>query len=220
MIKAAIIDIDGTLLDSNHAHALAWQEAFIVNDINIEYSKIRSHIGMGADKLIPKLANITYQSNIGQNIAQKQDEIYTTSFLPHVKPFPCVRELLLKMKNYKLNLIAASSSKKVHLESALSILSVEDILTVYISADDVKASKPDPDMIVVALKKLHCSPEEALMLGDSPFDIEATKKANVEIVVLRCGGWTDEQLTGALKIYDDPRDLYLNFENSPFLKNG
>lgn len=215
-IKAALLDIDGTLVDSNDAHARTWVEAFRRGGYDVPFEKVRPLIGMGADNLIPAAVGISKETEVGEQLSKWWEEIFKEKYLPHIKAFPKVRELLQRMRDSGLKLVVASSSKEELLEKLLEITGAKDLLQDETSADDAKSSKPDPDIVHAALEKAGVPPDEALMLGDSPYDIEAAGKAGVDLVALRCGGFSDSDLKGALAIYDDPADLLEHYDESPF----
>jgi HAD superfamily hydrolase (TIGR01509 family) len=215
-LKAVLLDIDGTLVDSNDAHARTWVEAFKRGGYEVPFEKVRSLIGMGADNLIPTAVGISKDTEKGKQLSKWWEEIFKEKYLPHIEAFPKVRELLQCMREGGLKLVAASSSKEDLLEKLLEITGASDLFQEDTSADDADNSKPDPDIIHAALEKAGLPPEEALMLGDSPYDIEAAGKAGVGLVALRCGGFSDEDLKGALAIYDDPADLLEHYDESPF----
>jgi HAD superfamily hydrolase (TIGR01509 family) len=215
-LKAALLDIDGTLVDSNDAHAHAWVEAFKRGGYDVPFEKVRPLIGMGADNLIPEVVGISKETEKGEQLSKWWEEAFKEKYLPRLKPFPKVRELLMRMREGGLKLVAASSSKEELLEKLLEITGAKDLFQEDTSADDAEKSKPDPDIVHAALEKAGVPPDEALMLGDSPYDVEASGKAGVGMVALRCGGFSDEELKGALAIYDDPADLLEHYEESPF----
>jgi HAD superfamily hydrolase (TIGR01549 family) len=215
-LKAVLLDIDGTLVDSNNGHAHAWMEAFKRGGFDVPLEKVRPLIGMGADNLIPAAVGISKDTEKGEQLSKWWEEIFKGKYLPNVKAFPKVRELLQCMREGGLKLVAASSSKEDLLEELLEITGAKDLFQEDTSADDADNSKPDPDIVHAALEKAGLPPGEALMLGDSPYDIEAAGKAGVGLVALRCGGFSDEDLKGALAIYDDPADLLEHYDESPF----
>ena len=214
--KAVLLDLDGTLVDSNDAHAHAWVEAFKRGGYDVPFAKVRSLIGMGGDNLIPEAVGISADTEKGKQLSKWWEEIFTEKYLPQVQPFPKVRDLLQKMREGGLKLVAASSSKENLLEKLLETTGASDIIQEDTSADDADNSKPDPDIIQAALKKVGLPASEAMMLGDSPYDVEAASKAGVALVALRGGGFSDERLKGALAIYDDPADLLEHYDESPF----
>lgn len=214
-IRGIILDIDGTLVDSNDAHARAWVEAFAEHGIDVSFEQVRRLIGMGGDKLLPKVAGISEDTPIGKAISGRRGEIFKTRYLPHIKAFPRTRELLLRMHNDGLKLVVASSAKEDELKPLLEIIGATDLIEEKTSSDDAENSKPDPDIVKAALDGADFSADEAVMLGDTPYDIEAATRAGVKVIAFRSGGWDDAQLAGAMAIYDGPADLLAHYDESP-----
>jgi HAD superfamily hydrolase (TIGR01509 family) len=214
MLKSILFDIDGTLVDSNDAHARAWVEAFASENIHVEFGTVRRAIGMGGDKLMPAVASITEDSPIGRRVAQMRQEIFKKKYLPQLRPFPGARELVAAIKQRGLDGVAASSAKQKELTALLEIAGVADLLDAATSSDDAEESKPDPDIVHAALDRAKAPPGAAVMIGDTPYDIEAAARAGVATIAFRCGGWTDEDLRGAREIYDGPADLLARIDSS------
>jgi HAD superfamily hydrolase (TIGR01509 family) len=213
--RAVILDVDGTLVDSNDAHVQAWVDALAEHGIDVPVEKVRKLVGMGGDNLLPAAVGIDKESPQGKVIADRRGEIFRTRFLPHIRPFPAVRPLLERMRAAGLTLAVASSSPADEMKVLLDRAGVSDLLQDTASGSDAKRSKPDPDIVQAALKKLGLPPKETVMLGDTPYDIEAAGKAGVGVIALRCGGFQDTDLQGALAIYDDATDLLARFGESP-----
>lgn len=217
-IRGVILDVDGTLIDSNDAHAHAWVDAFTEAGIQVEYEQVRRLIGKGGDKLMPEVSGIEEDSEQGQHIAERRREIFTTRYLSTLKPFPGTRDLLVRMRDAGLKLVVASSAEGEELEQLLKIAKAEDLIEEQASSSDADESKPDPDIVQAAIQDSGFKPEELLMLGDTPYDIEAATKAGVRTVALHAGGWQDQDLAGAIAVYQDPADLLAHFDESPFVK--
>jgi HAD superfamily hydrolase (TIGR01509 family) len=214
-IRGIILDIDGTLVDSNDAHARAWVEAFAEFDIHITFEQVRWLIGMGGDKLMPKVSGIKEDSSEGQAISRRRGEIFKARYLPHIKAFPQARALLQRMRAAGLKLVVASSAKEDELKPLLEIAGAADLIEEKTSSDDADHSKPDPDIVEAALDGADFSADEAVMLGDTPYDIEAATRAGVRVIAFRSGGWDDTGLKGAVAIYDGPADLLAHYGESP-----
>jgi HAD superfamily hydrolase (TIGR01509 family) len=214
--RGVILDIDGTLIDSNDAHARAWVEALAEFGVEVAYRDARRAIGMGGDKLLPALAGVEKDSSLGKEIVERRAEIFRERYQSTLAPFPKTRELLERMRDEGLALAVATSAKREELHPFLEIAGVADLIEETASSDDAKQSKPDPDIVRAALDSLGMPPESAVMLGDTPYDVEAARRAGVRVVAVRCGGWGDEDLAGAEAIYDDPADLLAHFDDSPF----
>lgn len=213
--RSIILDVDGTLIDSNDAHARAWVAALKEHGYDVSFERVRSLIGKGGDKLLPEVANLDKDSQQGRQISERRGEILNHRYIPQLRAFPQARALLQRMRDDGYKLAVASSSQPDELQTLLKITNVQDLLEETTSSGDAKSSKPDPDIIQVALDKLNEEASHTIMLGDTPYDVESASKASVAVIALRCGGWRDEDLRGALAIYDDPADLLAHYDESP-----
>lgn len=214
--RAVLLDVDGTLVDSNDAHAFAWVAALLEAGIRVAFADVRRLIGMGGDKLLPKIAGIDSDSTDGKAIGERRGEIFQTEYLSKIQPFPGVRELLRRMRQQGLDLGVASSAKGGELDSLLHICGGDEFIQAKTSSDDAENSKPDPDIIHAALRRLGHSAESVVLLGDPPYDVQAGLTAGIRVIAVRCGGWGDADLQGAVQIYDNPADLLIHFEDSVF----
>jgi len=214
-IRGVILDIDGTLIDSNDAHAHAWVQAMADNGYDVPFEKVRPLIGMGGDKVLPETTGIQKDSDKGQQISKRRKEIFKERYLPTIRPFPGAKELLRQMRERGLKLAVASSAEQDELKSLLHILDATDLIEEKTSSSDAQHSKPDPQPVEVTLKRIGFPPQAVVMLGDTAYDIEAAQKVGVRTIALRCGGWKDTDLAGAIALYDDPADLLAQYETSP-----
>lgn len=207
-IKGILLDIDGTLLDSNDAHARAFEKAFAEQGLAIPFDHVRPLVGMGSDKLIPSLTGFEHESEQGQKVAARKKGIFEERYLSQLQPTRGARALLERFLADGLTLVVATSAGGEEMKGLLKQAGIDDLIHDATSSRDVESSKPDPDVIGAAIKKSELDPEELLMLGDTPYDIEAAAKAKVKTIALRCGGWwSDDALAGAVAIYDDPQEL-------------
>jgi HAD superfamily hydrolase (TIGR01509 family) len=213
--RAVILDMDGTLIDSNDAHVKAWVEALRAHGREVSESDIRPWIGMGGDNLLPAAVKISKESEEGKKISEERGRIFKSRYLPHLKPFPEVRPLLERMKRDGLKLIVATSSPEDEVKKAIEIVGVGDLLEDATSASDAGRSKPDPDVVKAALDRLELPAKDVVMLGDTPYDIQAAGKVGVDVIAFRCGGFPDRDLKGALEIYDGAADLLAHYDESP-----
>jgi HAD superfamily hydrolase (TIGR01509 family) len=211
-----ILDLDGTLVDSNDAHARAWVEAFDGHGIPVAFERVRRAIGMGGDKLMPAVAAITEDSPDGKRVSARRAEIFKERYLPALRAFPAVRELLERFASDGFTLAVASSARQDELTPLLETAGVHDLVRTTTSSDDAEHSKPDPDIVKAALKRTGCPASSAIMLGDTPYDVEAALRAGIRIVGLECGGWDRADLAGAAEVYADPADLLARYETSIF----
>jgi phosphoglycolate phosphatase-like HAD superfamily hydrolase len=218
-----ILDIDGTLVLSNDAHARAWVEAFATFGYNLEFDRVRPLIGMGGDRIIPKfLPGFSDKEGEGKKIADRRKELIIDRFSVHLAPAKGSRDLIIKMQQKGLRLLIASSATSQELSVLLKAARVDDLLSQdeATTSSDAESSKPEPDLVEVALDKLGMQADRVVMLGDSPYDIEAAKKVGVGTIALRCGGFSDSQLKDAIAIYNDPADLLIDYNNSPLGKEA
>lgn len=213
-LKAVILDVDGTLIDSNDAHAQAWVDAGKEFGYDIPFDRVRWLIGMGGDHVLPKLTGLEEESKQGQHILDCRGEIFRQRYLSSLAPFPQVRELLERIEADGYRMVVASSASKDDLHALLEQAGVADLLEKTTSADDAERSKPAPDIVEAALARAACAPDEALMIGDTPYDVKAATHAGVQTLAVRCGGWSDEDLHGAIQIFDAPAELYLRYTDS------
>lgn len=214
-IHGVILDVDGTLILSNDAHAKAWEEALADFGYFVLYEKIRPLIGMGGDKVLPETIGLQKESEDGIKISAKRKEIFRKKYVPNLQAAPGAADLVLHMRENGLKLAVASSADKDELEDLLQIVGVSKLIEEETSSRDASRSKPDPDIMQVTLQRIGLPADQVLMLGDTPYDIEAAGKVGVGTIALRCGGWSDPELKGAIAIYDDPADLLSHYDTSP-----
>jgi HAD superfamily hydrolase (TIGR01509 family) len=214
-LRGILLDIDGTLIDSNDHHARCWVEALEHFGIPASFHQIRWLVGMGGDKLLPLVSGIRKDTKKGKEITEYRTGLFQKKYLPKVRPFPGVRKLVQRFLDDGLATIVATSAAEEELKGFLEVAGILDLIEEKASSSDAKHSKPDPDIIKAALRRGELKPSEAIMLGDTPYDVEAAKKAKVPVIALRCGGWYTADLKGALAIYDDPADLLKRYNRSP-----
>jgi HAD superfamily hydrolase (TIGR01509 family) len=164
--------------------------------------KVRRSVGMGGDKLMPAVSGIDEGSPEGAAIAEERGRIFKRDFLPHIRPFRNAARLVAAVKERGYTAVAASSAAKDELTPLLKIAGAASLMDAKTSSDDAEASKPEPDIIVAALKRAGASADEAIMIGDTPYDVEAAQRAGVKVIGFRSGGWGDGDLEGAIAIYD------------------
>jgi phosphoglycolate phosphatase-like HAD superfamily hydrolase len=170
---------------------------------------------MGGDKLMPAVADIEEETPLGTRISTRRSEIFKSEYLAQLLPFRDAGTLVRRIKTLGLEAVAASSAKRDELEALLKVADANSLLGKAASGDDADESKPDPDIVHAALKKAGVHAGEAVMIGDTPYDVEAASRAGVVAIAFRCGGWTDEALRGAIAIYDGPWDLLSRLDDSP-----
>lgn len=215
-IEGIILDVDGTLVLSNDTHAQAWIEAFAAYEYEIPFEQVRPLIGMGGDQVIPRLvAELNSEQGVGKQIADRRKELVVNKFGAEVAPTSGARELVQKMQDDGLHLIVATSATEQEMELLLKVAQVDDLISEFTTSSEAEASKPEPDLVEAALSKANLQADRTVMLGDTPYDIESAGKAGVSVIAFRSGGFSDQQLQGAIAIYDDPADLLRHYETSP-----
>ncbi|AKF03037.1 hydrolase, haloacid dehalogenase-like family [Sandaracinus amylolyticus] len=213
-----LLDVDGTLLDSNDAHARSWVDVLRSEGFDVAFERVRRLIGKGGDKLVPELTGIDPESERYHAISERRAERFLEHYLPSLRPFPGVRALVERLRRQGLALVVATSSRAKEADALLEAAGVADLLARRTSSDDADESKPDPDIVQAALRRAKLAPSEAILIGDTPYDLEAAARAGVAMIALRCGGWDDASLAGAIAIYDDPADLLAGYERSPLAR--
>ena len=217
-LRGVILDVDGTLVLSNDAHAQAWVEAFAAYGYDVSFERVRPLIGMGGDQVIPRMVpGLTDEEGDGKAISERRKELIINSYGPKLQPTNGARQLIQHLQQVGLNLIIASSATSQELQVLLKAAQVDELLknTEVTTSSDAEASKPAPDIVEAALNKLKMKPEQVLMLGDTPYDIESAAAAGVGVIALRCGGFDDRSLAAAKAIFDDPADLLAHYTDSP-----
>ncbi len=217
MPQAAIFDIDGTLVDSVDLHASAWQEALVKFGHHVTFAQARSQIGKGGDQFIPVFLSEAEQRDHGAEMEEWRDKLFGSKYLPLVRPFSAVPELLRCVRKAGLKVAVASSSKKSGLGVYLEIACIKDLVDVATSSEDAEQSKPAPDIFQVALQKLGIGGPEAVTIGDTPYDAEEAGNAGIRTIGMLCGGFTEAELRkgGCVAVYPGPGALLARFGASP-----
>ena len=178
--------------------------------------RIRPLIGKGGDKVLRELLGLEDDAPLARRIDDDRRRLFLDHLLPGLKPTRGARDLLLRMKGEGLGCTVATSASGAELQALLRQAGIEDLIEHDASASDAEHSKPHPDIVQVALEKSGAAPRSALLLGDTPYDVEAARAAGVDTIALRCGGfWDDAALAGAIAIYDDPAALLADWDRSP-----
>ncbi|MCJ2137952.1 HAD family hydrolase [Methylobacterium sp. J-026] len=217
-MRAAIFDIDGTLLDSVDLHARAWVEAFAHFGIETDQARVRSQIGKGGGELMPVFLSQDRIEREGEAIEAYRSDLFKRSYLPEVRPFPSVRPLFERIRADGLTIALASSGKRAEVERYTDILKIGDLVDVSTSSDDAERSKPHPDIFQAALTKLGATASDTIhVIGDTPYDAEAAAKAGLRTIGLLCGGFPEADLSaaGCVAIFRDPQDLLDGYARSP-----
>ena len=207
--RIAVLDVDGTLVDTNYQHALAWYRAFRSLGETYPIWRIHRLIGMGGDQLVAALGGSEVEERIGDRARERWVE-EVDPMMDETALLPGARQLIVALKDRGHRVVLASSGKPHHVERALDLLDARDLADAWTTSEDVESTKPAPDLLQVALRKVG-EPLDArsVVVGDSVFDVEAAKNAGMPAIVVRSGGFGDEELrdAGAVGIYDTPADL-------------
>jgi HAD superfamily hydrolase (TIGR01549 family) len=212
--EAALLDVDGTLIDSNYQHTLAWYRAFRQHGIVLPIWRIHRAIGMGGDQLVPGLVGEEKDREQGDEIRETRDSLYK-ELIDEVESLHGAHDLISDLKERGLKVVLASSSPQDELDHYLELLDARDLADAWTTKDDVEATKPAPDLVRAALDK--AGTENAVMIGDTRWDIEAAAKAGVETICLMTGGWSRQELldAGAVAVFQSVEELRQHLDQPP-----
>jgi HAD superfamily hydrolase (TIGR01549 family) len=213
--RAAILDVDGTLVDTNYHHALAWYRAFRRHGITLPLWRLHRHVGMGGDKYVAALAGGEVEERLGDDLRNAWEEIFNAT-IDEVAALEGARELIAELKNRGHKVVLASSSVKDHLDHFLDLLDVRELADAWTMKDDVEASKPEPDLVEAAIEK--AGTRDAVMLGDTPWDVEAARKAGITTVCVMTGGFSKQELAdaGAVAVFESIEELRGRLDETAF----
>ena len=211
MPRAALLDVDGTLIDANYHHALAWYRAFRRSGITLPLWRIHRHVGMGGDQLVPALVGEAAERRVGDAVRSARSEEYG-ELIGEVAPLAGARELMLDLRERGLTVVLASSAPQKEIDHYLELLDAREVADCWTTDDDVESTKPEPDLVRAALDKAET--EDGVMVGDTPWDIEAARKAGVDTVCVITGGFSEQELrdAGAAAVFESVEELRRNLE--------
>ncbi len=214
MPPAAILDVDGTLVDSNYQHALAWYEAFRQSGVVLPVWRIHRLIGMGGEQLVPTLVGEEKADEVGEDVKAAEKPLYL-AMIDKVRPFDGARELIDALKERGHTVVLASSGKSYEVDHYLDLLDVREVADGWTTSADVDNSKPEPDLIEVALEK--AGTEEAVLVGDSTWDCRAAQRAGIETIGLLTGGFAEQELReeGAVAVFESLLELRERLGETP-----
>lgn len=202
-LRALLLDIDGTLIDSNDKHTDCWVEAFAHFGKQVEWDVIRQQIGKGGDLLVPDTLNAREMRQFGEKLKKYRGELWKKNYMESVQPFPGVRESLHAFRDRGLKIAFASSSNPDEVEYYVSLLGADDLVEGTTSKEDAQLSKPSPEIFQAALEQVGNDPASTLVVGDTPYDILASHRACIAVAALLCGGFPRDLLTKAEFLFDD-----------------
>jgi HAD superfamily hydrolase (TIGR01509 family) len=213
-MSVAILDIDGTLVDTNYQHTLAWYRAFCEHDIVLPVWRIHRHIGMGGDQLVPALTSEQVERERGDDIRDAESRYYR-QLVGEVRPMRDARRLIEDL-HARGQVLLASSAKQQELDHYLELLDARELVDGWTSSADVQATKPAPDIVQVALDRAGAGADEAVMVGDSPWDAKAAARAGVSTIAVMTGGFSEEELkdAGASTVYQSVAELRKDLDNT------
>ena len=215
MAQTAILDIDGTLVDTNYHHAVAWYRALRQNEIVVPIWRIHRHIGMGGDQVIAALTDEQTDEEKGDDVRAAEKALYM-AMIEEVEPFDGARKLVERLKDAGKTVVLASSAKEDEVEHYLDLLDVRELADDWTTSADVEATKPEPDLVNAALEKAGTD-DEAVMVGDTTWDVEAAARAGIQSVTVRTGGFSAAELrdAGAVAVFDSIEELRDAFDETP-----
>ena len=219
MAAAAILDIDGTLVDTNYHHVIAWYRAFSAHEVEVPIWRIHRHIGMGGDQIVETLGGKDVEEKQGDDIRETEKERYL-ELIDEVQLLPGARELIEDLRGRGLTVVLASSAKEDEVDHYLDMLEARDLVEGWTTSADVEATKPEPDLIEAALEK--AGTRDAVMIGDSVWDIEAANRAGIETFAVLSGGFGENELrdAGCAEIFDTVDDLRKQLDGGPLAGDG
>lgn len=203
---SAILDVDGTLIDTNYQHAVAWYLAFRQHEMTIPVWHIHRHLGMGGDQLVRAVAGEDAEAEIGDEVRAAHGVLYLAS-IQSVSPFEGARGLLEDLKALGQAVVVASSAPQGELDHYLDLLDARQLIDGFTTAESVASTKPEPDLVLAALEQ--AGTHDATMIGDSPWDVKAASKAGVETIAVLTGGFSEAELreAGAVEVFRSVADL-------------
>jgi HAD superfamily hydrolase (TIGR01549 family) len=217
LVRDIIFDVDGTLVDSVDEHAEAWRRAFLEFGRDVPFAHVRSQIGKGADQLMPVFFTDDELEKFGHELSEYRSTLFKREFMPKLRPFPRVRELLQRLRQDGMRVALASSANGDELEFYMRLCDIEGLTHAETSKSDAAKSKPHPDIFEAALERLgRPDPHSTVVIGDTPYDALAASKLSLPTVGVLCGGFPEEDLrtAGCRAIYKDPADLLAHYESS------
>ena len=212
--KAALLDVDGTLIDANYQHAIAWYRAFREFDITLPVWRIHRAVGMGGDQLVQALVGEEVEREKGDDIRDKRSDIYE-DLIEEVTPFEGAHGLVCDLLDRDISVVLASSAPMEELDHYLDLLDVRSLVDAWTTKDDVEQTKPEPDLVKAALERADGA--DAVMVGDTRWDIEAAAKAGIPTVCVLTGGWSRQELfdAGASQVYESVEELRGKLDETP-----
>jgi HAD superfamily hydrolase (TIGR01509 family) len=220
MTRAAIFDIDGTLIDTVDLHAMAWQDALRHFGHDVPFETVRGQIGKGGDQLIPVFLDAAAQRDHGAALDDWRGAHFRRTYLAMARPFSGVPELLRRVRDAGLTVAVASSARQSELQAYLEIAGITGLVATATVSDDTAHSKPAPDIFQVALGKLGIDAAAAVAIGDTPYDAQSAGRCGIRTIGMLCGGFAEPALrdAGCIAVYPGPAALLACFDASPLMR--
>ena len=217
MLPAGILDLDGTLVDTNYHHALAWYRAFRQHGVVLPVWRLHRHIGMGGDQLVPALAGEEFAEQHGDDVRAAEKALYL-ALIDETEPLEGAREFVETLKDRGHTVVLASSAKQNELDHYLDLLDVRELADDWTSSADVDATKPEPDLVFAALEK--AGGGAAVMVGDTTWDIEAAGRAGLDTIAVMTGGFSEQELreAGAVAVFESLEQLTERLDETPLAR--
>jgi HAD superfamily hydrolase (TIGR01509 family) len=214
LARAAILDIDGTLVDTNYHHAIAWYRAFRQHDVSLPVWRIHRHIGMGGDQLVEALGGREVEEEHGDSIRDAETALYM-AMIEEVQPLAGARELVRELSEDGRPVVLASSAKADEVEHYVDLVEAREVVTGWTTSADVESTKPEPDLVQVALEK--AGTEDAVMVGDTTWDCEAAGRSGIPTVAVLTGGFSEAELrdAGAAMVFPSLEELRSRIDETP-----
>jgi HAD superfamily hydrolase (TIGR01509 family) len=214
-MATAVLDIDGTLVDTNYHHALAWFRAFRQHGFVLPLWRIHRHIGMGGDQLVAALAGEGFDREQGDDVRTAEKVLYG-ELIGEVQPLAGARTLMEDLKGSGHTIVLASSAKREELEHYLTLLDARTLADDWTDSGDVENTKPEPDLVLAALEKAGAKPQDAVMIGDSIWDCRAAQSADVRSIGVLTGGFSESELleAGASSVFTSVEELRAGLEET------
>jgi phosphoglycolate phosphatase-like HAD superfamily hydrolase len=216
MPTAAVLDVDGTLVDTNYHHTIAWYRAFRSRGVMLELWRIHRHIGMGGDQLISAIAGEEVEERFGDEIRRVEGELYM-DLIEEVRPFDGAHELIADLRETADSVVLASSAKEQEVDHYLDLLDAREVATDWTTSADVDSTKPEPDLVHVAMEKVGA--DSGLMIGDTRWDCRAAARAGIQAVAVLTGGFGEAELrdAGAADVFTGIEELREGLDGLPVI---
>lgn len=213
-MRAAILDVDGTLVDTNYHHAIAWYRAFLRHSVVVPVWRIHRHIGMGGDKLVDAVGGHGVEREHGDEIRAAEEELYM-ALIDEVAPFAGAKDLIRELKRRGHVVVLASSAKEREVDRYLELLEARDVADGWTTSDDVESTKPEPDLVRAALEAAGTA--DAVMIGDTVWDVEAAAREGIETLAVLTGGFSDSELreAGASAVFESVHQIRSSLDGTP-----